>query len=177
MTKKSNDLKSKINPKKKFAFTNQKINKTSEIKEVTSTITDLNSNQIQQDDLYLNNKTNEKIIFSEEIVKDKNSLFIENLSNCEVYILYNFKALYLKNITKCKIFIGSISGGSHITDCKDSEFYLITHQLRIHKTYQTLFSIIVGSNPIIESCSDLIFSCLKICYKNYSNNLNVNIFF
>ena len=52
---------------------------------------------------------------------------------------------------------------------------LITHQLRIHKTFQTLFSILVSSNPIIEDCSDLMFSSLKINYKNYSNNLTVNI--
>ena len=123
------------------------------------------------------NKLNEKIIFNIDDVKDRNSLLLENLENCEIYILFNFKALYAKHIKNCKIFVGSISGGSHITDCNDTSFYLITHQLRIHETNNTNFHIMVSSNPIIEDCNGLVFSCLQIEYKNFENNLKVNIFY
>ncbi len=127
-----------------------------------------------KDEIVIVNKSNEKIIFTLDDIKERNSLFLENLNNCEVYILFNLKALYVKEIKCCKLFIGSISGGSHITDCNDSSIYLITHQLRIHKTHNTNFSVIVSSNPIIEDCNALIFSNLKIKYRDFEKNLAVN---
>ncbi len=184
LTKRYTDYKDKINPKKKFTFSNKASTKNqSENINVDSLKTDdsiniLNNNIMDnikndQDEMIVSNKNNEKIIFTLEDVKGRNSLFLENLIDCEIHILFNFKALYAKEIKNCKIFIGSISGGSHITDCSNCSFYLITHQLRIHKNHNTNFNIIVSSNPIIEDCTRLIFSSLKIKYKDFENNLTV----
>lgn len=181
LTKKYNDYKEKITPKKKFAFSNKNAAKSSSEnaiinEDTTSTKNEINfiENTKNKEEIVISNKSNEKIIFTLEDLKDRNSLFLENLNNCEVYILFNFKALYAKEIKGCKLFIGSISGGSHITDCTDSSIYLITHQLRIHKTHNTIFSIIVSSNPIIEDCNRLTFSNLKIKYRDLEHNLAVN---
>ena len=118
----------------------------------------------------------EKLILKKEEIGDKNNLIIENISNCEIYILHNFKACYLKDISHSKIFIGSVSGGTHITNCSSSFIYLASHQLRIHQTTNTAFFIISNSNPIIENCSELIFSPLNITYPTLEENLEVNIF-
>jgi hypothetical protein len=183
LTKKYNEFKEKILPKKKFAFSNKNSAKTlsnNVIKneKITTTKNEINliENTNNKDEIVISNKSDEKIIFSLEDVNNRNSLFLENLNNCEVYILFNFKALYAKEIKNCKLFVGSISGGSHITDCIDSSIFLITHQLRIHKTHNTNFSIIVSSNPIIEDCTGLIFSNLKIKYTNFENILAVLTF-
>jgi len=180
LTKKYNDFKEKILPKKKFAFSlkNAQKNPSDNIiksEEVSSSKNEINFIETTKnnDEIVISNKSNEKIFFSLEDIKDRNSLFIENLKDCDVYILFNFKAFYAKEIKRCKLFIGSIYGGSHITDCIDSSIYLVTHQLRIHKTHNTNFSIIVSSNPIIEDCSGLIFSNLKIKYQDFETNLNV----
>lgn len=197
LCKKYNDFKEKINPRKKFAFASSGIKKTTNSITEAVTINSNSSEELKRPDLsssineqtneLLNtkfsksdeeiiviNRINEKIILSESDVVNKNSLFMENLENCEIIILHNFKALYAKNIKLCKVYIGSISGGSHITDCFDSSIYFITHQLRIHKTFNTSFSIIVSSNPIIEDSTGLIFSSLKIDYKNFEKVLKVN---
>jgi len=178
LTKKSNDFKEKINPKKKFVFSNKVATKAQNEENVSKNqninLLDCTKNT---DEIVISQKTNEKIIFNKEDIKDRNSLYLENLNNCEIYILFNFKALYAKEIKNCKIYIGSISGGSHITDCNDSNFYMITHQLRIHKTHNTNFSIIISSNPIIEDCSGLLFSCLKIKYRDLEENLKVINYF
>ena len=138
---------------------------------------DLNKtvNKTNECDLLLKNKSNEKLILRENEFIGKNNLIIENIENCEIYILFNFKACYIKNITSSKIYLGSINGGTHINDCKNCKFYLATHQLRIHKTLQTQFSIIVSSNPIIEDCSNLLFSPLNITYNKLDQNLTVII--
>jgi len=114
---------------------------------------------------------NEKIIVFETESSGKHNLIIENLENCEVYVLFNFKACYIKNLKKCKVYIGSINGGAHINDCDDCSIYIATHQLRIHKTHNSCFSIISSSNPIIEDCSKLTFSPLNINYKEKENLL------
>lgn len=180
LTKKYNDYKERIAPKKRFAFSNKTAAKNTsdisiKIEEVSSTTneTQFLENTKNKDEIVISNKSNEKIIFTREDVKDRNSLFLENLKDCEVYILFNFKALYAKEIKGSKLYLGSISGGSHITDCIDSNIFLITHQLRIHKTHNTNFSIIVSSNPIIEDSTGLIFSNLKIKYRDFENNLLV----
>ena len=61
----------------------------------------------------------------------------------------------------CVFKLGCISGGSHLTSCVNCSFFLATHQLRIHKTYDTTFCIISASSPIIEDCSGLKFKQLE----------------
>ena len=126
--------------------------------------------------MILLNKINAKIILNKSELLEKNSVLLENIENCEIYILYNLKALYVKNISNSKIFIGSVSGGTHITDSINCCFYLITHQLRIHQSHNTNFNIIISSNPILEDCTQLVFSSLKIDYLEYENNLKVKFF-
>jgi hypothetical protein len=126
-------------------------------------------------DYYIRDRNDDKIIIKKEEIQDKNALIIENINNCEIYILFNFKACYIKNIINSKIFIGSISGGSHITNCNNCEFYLITHQLRIHNNLNTNYFIIVSANPIIENCFGLSFYPLKIKYQELEENIKVFI--
>jgi len=180
----SNKIKEKLNPRKKFAFSTSK--KTSSIQEVSSRIVqdaDKANSKIELEknlnDFTLKDKRDlkEKLIITKEEVINKNNLIIENISNCEIYILHSFKACYMKNVINTRLYIGSVGGGTHITNCKDSLLYLTTHQLRIHHTQDTKFFIIANSNPIIEDCSKLVFYPLKIKYCGYEENLEVNISF
>ena len=132
-----------------------------------------NVNNTNESDLVIKNKLNETLILNESEFIGKNNLIIENVESSQIYILFNFKACYIKNFTNSKIFLGSINGGTHINDSNNSKFYLATHQLRIHKTHNTLFSIIVSSNPIIEDCSNLLFSPQNINYGKLNQNLIV----
>jgi len=190
-TKYHNDLKEKLNPRKKFVFSlkssqQQTNNFKREIVNVTFPKESSTEEQIEknnnedisktinstnENDLVVKNKTKEKIILREAEFKGKNNLILENIQDCEIYILFNFKACYVKNLTDTKIFLGSINGGTHINDCTNCSFYLATHQLRIHRTHHTTFSIIVSSNPIIEDCSNLVFSPLNVKYNDLDQNL------
>jgi len=126
---------------------------------------------VNENDLLLKNKSNEKIVLNDDDFKGKNNLIIENIDRCEIYILFNFKACYIKNMNDTKIYLGSINGGTHVNDCNNCQFNLATHQLRIHKTHNSLFSVVVSSNPIIEDCTSLMFSPLRITYKTLDQNL------
>lgn len=182
----SNKIKEKINPRKKFAFSlNKKNNSNTEVtcrleseaadeknlnNKVKIDLTD-NSNDFLLKDII---DIKEKLIITKEEVYNKNNLIIENVTNCEIYILHSFKACYMKNITNTILYIGSVGGGTHITNCRDSSLHLSTHQLRIHLTYKTKFYIITNSNPIIEDCKELIFYPLKLNYSNHEENLEAS---
>ena len=116
------------------------------------------------EDYIISNKQDCKIIVKEEEVIGKNNLIIENIKNCTIIALFSFKACYLKNISSSLFYIGSVGGGSHITNINNCEVNLATHQLRIHEAIKTNFNVIVMSNPIIEHCSDLNFKKLNIVY-------------
>jgi hypothetical protein len=180
LTEYQSKIKDLIYPKKKFAFSNKKA--VNNLPLETTTTTPLNeiktSKQFENesDDFLLKDKINEKIVISQDNLFNKNNLIIENVNNCEIYLLQNFKACYIKNIQECKIFIGSVSGGTHITNANQTSFYIATHQLRIHKTYKSLFFIISTSNPIIEDCSELTFLPLNVEYDTFNDNLKVIIY-
>ena len=61
-----------------------------------------------------------------------------------------------------------------MTDCYNCVFYLVTHQLRIHKTIDTTFNIISASSPIIEDCSGLKFKQLMDDYDKLEEILNLS---
>lgn len=177
LLEKATQLKSRLFPKKKFAFSQANSNtnanasvltqpKQSEKEEVKG------SNTSDQTDLIIKNKENERIVLSLDEIKGKNNVIIENVKKCEIILLTNFKACYMKNIEESKIIIGSVSGGSHLTQCQQSQIFLATHQLRIHQTTSTSFYVMINSNPIIEHSTNNCFYPLKIKYDLYEKNIS-----
>ena len=116
----------------------------------------------------MNNATKK---YEEKEIKGKNNIIMENIINCNIYLLYDFKACYINNCQNCNIFLGCICGGAHITNCVNSKIYLITHQLRIHQTTNSDFYTLTNSNPIIEHSKENVFHPLKIKYEGFENNL------
>lgn len=174
---KVNTLRNKLFPKKKFAFSraNKKQNENKEKKEEEQKQENKKEiNEISETDLVIKNVNDLKKRYTNEEIKGKNNIIIENINGCEIYLLYDFKACYINNCSKCSIFLGSISGGTHITDCEESKIYLMTHQLRIHKTSKSHFYVLINSNPIIENSKDNVFHPLKIKYEDYSKNLQLS---
>ena len=176
---KVNKLKNTLFPKKKFSFSSKIKGKK---KEENNTSPNNNDNNIlpsnneenkidNETDLIIKDKKDEKIKIREEDILNKNNIIIENIFNCQIYILFNFKACYIKNIKNSQIFIGSVSGGSHITSSHNCQIYIITHQLRIHETFNSQFYVLINSNPIIENSKDNIFYPLKIKYFNFNDNV------
>jgi hypothetical protein len=159
LTKCYNETKEILNPKKKFAFS-KKIT-TSKEKPTVQTAT-THSVNFMTSEYIIKDKKDEKIEVTD--IENRDNLIIENLENCEIVIPFDFKALYAQNLKNCTFYLGCISGGSHLTSCTGCEFFLATHQLRIHKTYDTIFTIISASSPIIEDCSGLKFKLLSDDY-------------
>ena len=175
---KVNNLKNKLFPKKKFAFSkaNKKQNENlKEKKEIENKepVKEIKESETETDLIIkdLNNYTKK---YEKEEIKGKNNILIENINNCNIYLLHDFKACYINNCVSCNIYLGCICGGTHITNCINSKIYLISHQLRIHQTTNSNFYVLTNSNPIIEHSKDNIFHPLKIKYDGFENNLKIS---
>ena len=176
---KVNNLKNKLFPKKKFAFSKANKKQNEKIKEQEKKENEENSkkqeiNEISETDLVMKDLNNCNKKYTKEEIKGKNNILMENINNCDIYLLFDFKACYINNCSKCNIYLGSISGGTHITHCSESKIYLMTHQLRIHQTVKTHFYVLINSNPIIENSKENVFHPLKIKYDEYENNLKIS---
>lgn len=177
---KVNNLRNKLFPKKKFAFSkaNKKQNEINkekkELEQKKEEIDKKEINEISETDLVIKDLKDSNKKYTKEEIKGKNNILMENIKDCNIYLLYDFKACYINNCSKCNIYLGSISGGTHITNCTESNFYLMTHQLRIHQTTKTHFYVLINSNPIIENSKENVFHPLKIKYEEYDNNLKIS---
>jgi len=73
-------------------------------------------------------------------------------------------------LRNCQIYVGAVSGATHITDCTDCVINVACHQLRIHQTYRCQFYVFVATQPIIENVSELGFAPYRFNYPNISSH-------
>ena len=175
---KVNNLKNKLFPKKKFAFSkaNKKLNENKQEKKEEKENKE-QKNEIKESsetDLIIRDVKDLNKRYNKEELIGKNNIIMENISNSTIYILFDFKACYINNINNSNIYIGCVCGATHITNCYDSKIYINTHQLRIHKTTKSNFYVLINSNPIIEHSTDNVFHPLKIKYEGYEDNLKIS---
>ena len=175
---KVNNLKNKLFPKKKFAFSkaNKKLieNKQEKKDEKEDKEQKNEIKESSETDLIIRDVKDLNKRYKKEEIIGKNNIIIENIYNCTIYLLYDFKACYINNCQNSNIFIGCVCGATHITNCHYSKIYINTHQLRIHKTTKSDFYELINSNPIIEHSTENVFHPLKINYEGYENNLKIS---
>lgn len=178
------NLKELAAPKKKFKFKSKGASHSRQ-NEVKSTVVteEKRINIYSKDDLIISAEKGKVLIVSDEELIDKKNLLLENIEDSEIIILGSFKSLFAKGISRSSVFVGAVSGGSHLTSILNSQIYVSTHQLRIHDSFDTQFSVLVNSNPIIEKSSRLnfasIFACvsydsMKLLHQNAGLDENIN---
>eukprot|EP00164_Ancoracysta_twista_P005380 GFYU01007361.1.p2 GENE.GFYU01007361.1~~GFYU01007361.1.p2 ORF type:complete len:146 (+),score=18.91 GFYU01007361.1:3-440(+) len=96
---------------------------------------------------------------------------LSGLRDCKVQLLDNMSALYVDKLENCTVYAGPCSGAVHIEECTNCTFVVACHQMRIHTTTETTFSILVRSNPIIEKCSKVGFCPYVLTYDGIDKQL------
>jgi len=89
---------------------------------------------------------------------DSASLLIQNITQCEVTVLRPYKALHIVNISDCTVRITPpVLGAVHVTSCLRLHLHMSSHQLRLHDSTYLHCHASVGSGPILEDCSNIVF--------------------
>ena len=81
------------------------------------------------------------------------------------------KAIHMLNLDGCKVYVGAVAGGSHITDCRNCEIYVASHQIRIHKSVDTDFYVFAATNPIVESVVRVRFAPFLFGYEGVERHM------
>lgn len=128
------DEKEKALPKKRFAFKNRpKPTAPEEVpRKPTETINTDN-------DFVIRKLRNETLIVTKEEYEGKESVYIENVENCDIFLPFVMKALYIKNTYHSRVYAGFVMGASYIETTNKSTYQITSHQVRIHKANEVTF--------------------------------------
>lgn len=70
----------------------------------------------------------------------------------------NYKALHIQNVSDSIVrVVNAIGGAVHVTACQDLELFASSHQLRMHESSSLKCHVSVGSGPILEDCTGIVF--------------------
>ena len=119
--------------------------------------------------------------------KSSSSIILQNLRNCRVQMYVSktaylrltnntqtypcasyhhtflrrsrpYKAIHLLNITHCHVVVSQgVEGAIHVSSCGHLELVASCHQLRLHESQYLKCHVKVGSGPILEGCSNILF--------------------
>jgi len=175
LEKRMGEVKAKLEPPKKFAFskkTRKDETKTPESCEDTT----LKSSSTPQNGAGfgslisgIENKENETIRFDQKQLTPTFKLV--NLKNCEIFLDGALGVLYFKDLENCRINTGVVRGSIFIDGVKDCQLQLIAQQIRIHNSVNTTFLTYVTSDIIIEHCDKLVFGKYNYYYPNLQQDL------
>ena len=97
---------------------------------------------------------------------------IDNLSNCDVYILDYTSQIMVDNCTNCRFFIGPVDGSFFIRDCRDCVVTVVCRQFRTRGAVDCIFRMFCYTQcPIIEMSHNLKFTWWNGAYPKLSEHM------
>jgi len=89
---------------------------------------------------------------------------IDKCQNCDFYLLDNSSQIFIDNCENCRFFIGPCSGSVFIRTSKDCKMIVACQQFRTRECQNLELSMYCGTRPVIESSSNITFSCFASNY-------------
>jgi hypothetical protein len=164
-----NKTQTELAPRKKFAFSRAKPVKKEEEKK--QEVIQQQAVEIELEGIQ--NQSNQTFIKRDHELREINCYQLKDLTDCEVFLVGNLKAVHMLRLTRCRIYIGPVSGAAHISECKDTSISVACHQLRIHTSINCKFYVHCPTNPIVESVSQAYFAPYNFKYDELPAHLTV----
>ncbi|KAK3241757.1 hypothetical protein CYMTET_48505 [Cymbomonas tetramitiformis] len=89
---------------------------------------------------------------------------IEDLQDCDVFILDHTSQIQIDDCINCRIFVGPVGGSAFIRDCKDCRLEIACRQLRTRDCERLNLGLYCYTKPIIETSTDISFKCWMGAY-------------
>ncbi|KAJ3269173.1 hypothetical protein HDV01_001719 [Terramyces sp. JEL0728] len=114
-------------------------------------------------DVTIQNITNETII-KKGIFGDAVPFQIQDCSNVKIFLQDCYQQVTVDAIKDSLVFIGPCEGSIFIRDCQNCTFICAGQQLRLRGCTNLYMNIYCNGQPIIETSSDICFSCFNFNY-------------
>ena len=110
------------------------------------------------------------------------SLQIEELNDCEVYICEVTNTIFVDECKRCPILIGPCETSVFVRDCEDCVFWIAAQQLRTRGCKRCKFFLYSKTEPVIEASQELAFApwsasypCAKAHFERFGFDPDVNL--
>lgn len=186
LTLKSEEVRQRLMPKKKFGFQNKKAVAT--VRAIPNTEfdkIDFNEKDNISSSSFawtLVNRQNEYILLNGNDV-DKQDLTLSNLKNCLIEIKGHAGSLQISEADNCIFLCGPISRSLFAENCSNCKFAAACQQLRLHSSSNCKLWLHVTCRAIIEDCTKIevddynfVYSGIDIDFKKSGLNRAVNNF-
>ncbi|OAF65441.1 hypothetical protein A3Q56_06844 [Intoshia linei] len=114
---------------------------------------------------------------SETVIKypgdvDGGRLLINNICRCNIIVLDNISTVTLDNVKNSKIFLSPVKSSLFIRNSSDCCLVCSVQQFRARDCQNITVNVHCTTKPIIESCSDITFSCYQFFHEDLKEQLN-----
>lgn len=92
------------------------------------------------------------------------SVTLNDLDNCTVYLLDVASMVEVKNVTNCQIFIGPVDGAAIFEAVSGSRIAVAAHQFQAKAVSDTSFEMYVATRPTLHGCSNVRIGCWRGSY-------------
>jgi len=175
------DIREKVQPKKKFGFRNAKKQAKKAAENVIPDVSCLSvvdggagdsSHIASKSDrnFSLKDKEGVTVIATGDQVTGKD-VDLEMLENCRVEIRGAPSTLHMSRIKNCTVLCGPITTSVLMDDCQNSTLAISCQQLRIHRTTDSSFYLHTTSRAIIEDCRRVKFAPYNWSYPGMERDI------
>lgn len=153
-----NESRTKVLPKKKFAFTSRQKEASNSCSTQQSNAAETQENKKQASSFVnftgFRNCQNEHLELQPSIASHQD-IVLSDLANCSVKIYGTPTTVHIDKLVNCWVFCGPTMTSVFIDNCEKSTMLLACQQLRLHKSQECKMYIHVSSKAIIEDCSKI----------------------
>ncbi|PAA81023.1 hypothetical protein BOX15_Mlig005482g2, partial [Macrostomum lignano] len=169
------DLRERVVPKKKFAFSSAASSNRNPKQQQPQQQPQKQQQQTQQPKVEptLHNLTGKAVVLSDESVANKDIL-LSDLADCTIKVLSHPATLHLNGLTNCTILCGPVHRSVLIEKCTDFTLVVACHQLRLHSSTRCKLYLHVTSTPIIEYSNDVLIAPYNFNYANLSDHVTLS---
>lgn len=117
-------------------------------------------------DLVIWKKRNETVIVHPSEYEGKDTVVLENIENCDIYVPFVMNNFYVKNTYYSRIYCGYVLGTAFIETTSKSSYQVYSTFVKVLKANECNFGLWCWFTPTIEDCIKLKFGPCMFEYKS-----------
>lgn len=118
---------------------------------------------IRKEDFMLENLQDRSVVRLPDSIGGQQFL-IQNLTNCNIYLLDHMAAINMDNCTNCQLVTGPVKGSVFLRNCMSCKILCACQQLRTRDCSKTDIFLFCTTQPIIEASYKMQFGCYQLSY-------------
>lgn len=119
--------------------------------------------KFNKEDLMISKKEGEAIV-KEAGSLDGAEFYIEECKDCDIFLLDHFACIFIDECERCRIFVGPTEAAVFVRTCTKCDFMIACQQFRSRDCQDCRFGLFCGTEPIIETSTNMQFGCFDFSY-------------